>query len=257
MATAIRSGWVQQFEASPHNPVLRLTLRGADAANRWKSLQTAAEQEWCGTVRGQSALVLREALNNVVAALPLEHPHYPASYGAADASITGGNGQDWKAVPRRPQDTVSDLPLSALVSQTLVAFAIEYEQLSPVALALSTAVISRIPPEGRPLRGLAASSAISALVRHRFLNVIGQRGQETVRLTAEGAAVREAIDERIQAVETRWLNQFGNRRMGALRRALEGVLEATGQPRSQFQSGAKSDDSSVWTASPLPSLFEM
>jgi len=57
---------------------------------------------------------LRNSLEEVVAAIPLEHPHYPASYAAADASITGGNGLDWKAVSRGDGDTVSSLPRSAL-----------------------------------------------------------------------------------------------------------------------------------------------
>jgi len=154
IATAIRGGWVQQFETGRGQATVQLTLRGADVAIRWKSLRIAAEEQWCAQVGTEPALVLRKALENMVAALPLEHPHYPASYGAADASITGSNGKDWKAVPRRQRDIVSDLPLSALVSQTLVAFAIEYEELAPVALFLSTSVINRIPLEGRPLRGL-------------------------------------------------------------------------------------------------------
>ena len=41
-------------------------------------------------------------------------------------------------MPREGGDTVSHLPLSALVSEALVAFAMDYEEESPVALSLST-----------------------------------------------------------------------------------------------------------------------
>ncbi len=228
IATAIRGGWVQQFQPGRSQATVQLTLPGADVATRWKSLRIAAEEQWCAQVGTEPAFVLRKALENIVAALPLEHPHYPASYGAADARITGGNGQEWKAVPRGQQEIVSDLPLSALVSQTLVAFAIDYEELSPVALSLSTSVIKGIPPEGRSLGGLGDSVGISALVRHGFLYASGKPGHETVHLTHKGAAVSETLDQRIQAVETRWYNQFGHKPIVALRRALEAVAETAG-----------------------------
>jgi hypothetical protein len=171
---------------------------------------------------------LRASLEQLVATLPLEHPHYPASYGAADASITGGNGQDWQPVPRGNGDTVSDLPLSALVSQALVAFAMSYEEKSPVALSLSGTVIRRIPPEGRSLHGPGDSAGISALVRHGFLRVRGNAGREIVHLTPKGLAVSCAYDRRLQAVETEWRKEFGDVTITLLRRALEKVAEAAG-----------------------------
>jgi len=157
----------------------------------------------------------------------LEHPHYPASYGAADASITGGSGQDWQRVPRGNGDTVSDLPLSALVSQALVAFAMNYEKKSPVALSLSGTVIRLIPPEGRPLLGLGDSAGISALVRRGFLRVSSNAGREIVHLTQKGLAVSCAYGGRIEAVETEWRNEFGDVSITLLRRALEEVAEVT------------------------------
>ena len=83
---------------------------------------------WQAKVGPEVASQLRASLESLVAAFPLEHPHYPASYGLADASITGGNGVDWKPVRRTGGDPVANLPLSALVSQALVAFAMEYEE---------------------------------------------------------------------------------------------------------------------------------
>ena len=226
VSTAARHGWVGELQSGRGQVKVRLTVRGSDVTTRWKSLQGSAEQRWRAEIGVNRTDRLRSSLEQLVAALPLEHPHYPASYGAADASITGGNGQDWQPVPRGNGDTVSDLPLSALVSQVLVAFAMNYEEKSPVALSLSGTVIRLIPPEGRPLQGLGDSAGISALVRHGFLRVSGNAGREIVHLTPKGLAVSCAYDGRIQAVETEWRNEFGDVSITLLRRALEEVAEA-------------------------------
>jgi hypothetical protein len=138
-----------------------------------------------------------------------------------DASITGGNGVDWKPVHRAGANTVSDLPLSALGSQALVAFAMQYEELSPVALSLSTAVIRQIPPEGRPLHELGRSPGLSAVIRHGFVRAGGTGGREIACLTARGLEVHRAYEKRIHTVETSWRQQFGKDRVTALVLALE------------------------------------
>jgi hypothetical protein len=54
-------------------------------------------------------------------------------YGTADPSFAaGGRGVDWKPVPRESTSKVEVLPMASLLSQALVAFAIEYERVSAV-----------------------------------------------------------------------------------------------------------------------------
>ncbi len=225
VSTAARHGWVEELQSGRGQVKVRLSVRGSGVTTRWKSLQGSAEERWRAEIGTNRTDRLRASLEQLVAALPLEHPHYPASYGVADASITGGNGQDWQPVPRGNGDTVSDLPLSALVSQALVAFAMNYEEKSPVALSLSGTVIRLIPPEGRPMQGLGDSAGMSALLRHGFLRMSGNAG-EIVHLTPKGLAVSCAYDGRLQAVETEWRNEFGDVSITLLRRALEEVAEA-------------------------------
>jgi len=224
--TAARHRWVEELQSGRGQVKVRLTVRGSDVATRWKSLQGSAEERWRAETGVNRTDRLRTSLEQLVAALPLEHPHYPASYGAADASITGGKGQDWRPVLRGNGDTVSELPLSALVSQALVAFAMNYEEESPIALSLSATVIRLIPPEGRTLRGLGHSAGISALVRHGFLRVSGNAGGEIVHMTPKGHAVSCAYHGRIWAVETRWRNAFGDVSITLLRRVLEEAADA-------------------------------
>ncbi len=221
MAVAVRRGWVEESKVGRGRTVVGLTARGHEAAIRCKVLQESAENRWREEAGADRAAPLRAALETIVAAFPLEHPHHPASYGPADATITGHGGQDWKPVPRGAGDTVSHLPLSALVSQAIVAFAMSYEGRSPVALSLSTSIIKRIPAAGLPVSELRNSVGVAALTRHSFLRVTGSGAAQTAFLTAKGQAVSDACDERIAAVETEWRERFGSEAVSALRRALE------------------------------------
>lgn len=234
LLSAVRNGWAEALKSARGRATVRLTVHGFDVAARWESLQDAADERRA-KVGFDKALKLRAALENIVGKLPLEHPHYPAGYGAADARVTGGNGQDWKAVPRKSGDTVSHLPLSALLSQALIAFSISYEKVSPVALPISAAVIKRIPPGGRPLQGLGNSAGVAALARHGFVRIGSNYGAVVVNLTPKGFAVSEAYDERIKAVETEWRNTFGDQPVTALRRALEGVATTAHRSRRRVR----------------------
>ena len=223
IATAVRRGWVEELKTDRGGGLVRLTPIGSEVAVRWKALQQAAEDRWQTRAGLHVAKQLRTSLEALVAAFPLEHPHYPASYGLADASITGGNGVDWKPVPRSGTDTVSNLPLSALVSQAVVAFAMQYEELSPVALSLSASVIRQIPAEGRLLQDLGRSPGVAALIRHGFVHASGSSGREIAYLTPRGLEVQREYENRIHIVETSWQRQFGKDRIAALICALREV----------------------------------
>lgn len=230
IATSVRRGWIEERKAGRGRAEVRLTAQGSTIAARWKSLERSAETAWCKHTGAARADRLRTALKATVAALPLEHPHYPARYGAADASVTGGNGADWKAISRESGDTISGRCLCALTSQTWVAFAMAYEERSPVALSVSASVIRRIPPEGRPLQGLGHSIDVSALLRHGFMRIRSDHGREIVYLTSKGIAVRAAHEERIRSVESEWSERFGAVCIGALRSALEDVVKTESHP---------------------------
>ena len=221
VSMAVRHGWVEELKDDRNERIVRLKFRDADVMTRWKGLQRTAEDPWHNRADLHLSTRLRTALEDLVASFPLEHPHYPASYGPADASITGGNGMDWKPVYRVGTNTVADLPLSALVSQAMVAFAMQYEERSPVALSLSTTVIRQIPSEGRPLRELGRSSGVSALIRHGFLRASGPSGREIAYLTKRGLEVQRAHEERMHSVEASWRQQYGQDRVSALVSVLE------------------------------------
>ncbi len=221
---SVRRGWVYEQNLRKTHPQVGLTDQGAFVTSQWGPLEKTSEEKWQILAGIDQASRLRQALQALVPILPLEYPHYPASYGEADASITGGPGKDWKPVPRNNGNSVTRLPLTALLSQALVAFAIDYEKLSPVALILSIRIIKRIPPQGRSVHDLGDSVGISALIRHGFLHETGTGHDRIVHLTHKGLAVKEAYDERIAAVEAGWREQFGPERIDALRETLTLIL---------------------------------
>lgn len=225
VSSAVRKGWIVEDNSVRGKRSVRLTSRGMELGAWWNAAQNNIEERWPYRTGVLFRDNLRKSLEDLVTQFPLEHPHYPAGYGAADASITGGNGQDWRAVPREPGGTATPLPISALLSQAIVAFAMSYEQHSPVAFALSTRLLKQIPADGRALRTLGDSVGISALQRHGYLIVSGDRGNELVRLTAKGRSVSDAYDEHIREVEVSWSARFGRRTVDEARRALMAVSE--------------------------------
>lgn len=145
-------------------------------------------------------------LVELVSRFELEHPHFPVTYGTADQSFTGGPGVDWEPVPR--EGPADGLPLTALLSQALVAFGIEYERAGrgPIMWAASL------------VRGDHASMP-SGMDRHGVIE-----GGEPTPL---GRHVRDGYAALCANIEESWRARFG----GAL---IDDVIAAVGGERSTF-----------------------
>src|SRR5215210_5556691 len=100
-------------------------------------------------------------LEALVSQLELEHPHFPVPYGTADPTFTGGPGVDWKPVPRGLDSSIGDLPISALLSQALVAFAIEYESRRVGPLQWAANILRTPDDDGGGFQPLPASGTHS------------------------------------------------------------------------------------------------
>jgi len=100
-------------------------------------------------------------LVELVSRFELAHPDFPITYGTADQSFRGGPGVDWRPVPRT--ERADGLPQSALLSQALVAFGIDYEArgLGPIMWAASM------------VRGDHAGQ-MSGMERHGFMRAGGE-----------------------------------------------------------------------------------
>ena len=120
--------------------MLRLTAPGRHAREAGERLASAVERRWRGRYGAATIDGLRAALAAIADTIDVELPHYLTGYGPGDGAITGGpylpeqagppripaRGEEWPVVLRWSKAT--ELPLFALVSIVLAAFAIDYER---------------------------------------------------------------------------------------------------------------------------------
>lgn len=245
---ATRSGWIEVTSGSGARAAFGLTASGQKMAAGWAEMTDGAESRWCERV-GADPQRIRAALAIVVGQLDLELPHYPISYGSADFSVTGGrsrpahsgpprlpaHGQDWTPVLRGEGDTVSMLPLTALLSQLLVAFMVDYAEAGGGALVVAEGLArgfgtkNAVPTEDVPSVLGVNGSGRSGLERHGLVAVQSGPGDEPSRvakLTPKGQRVRDRYTALVRTVESDWTERFGASAIAAVRAAVETTLPA-------------------------------
>jgi hypothetical protein len=231
---AARRGWVTLVEDG-RNRDIALTDAGRSSDDLWQQRLAGLDEEWSGSD-------LRQSLEALVAQLPFEMPYYPASYGAADPSAIGGSfvaphrdlgipahGQDWKPVLRGDGDTVSAVPLTGLLSQALVAFAIDYEARPAWPLASTTLVVRHLRAEAMPLADVPGDHGIkgngkSLLERHLVAVVTPDAAnprRKLVQLTNRGRLIAMHHDQFVSECESAWRTRYGGDVVDRVRRALE------------------------------------
>lgn len=228
VTAADRRGLVETAKAATGKArTVRIRDAGRECRASWEERLAVFDRE-----RGRD--VLREALEELVARLELEHAWYPMSYGSADPSAAGGpyvnatgrtgdpaHGTDWKPVVRGDGDTVSDVPTTALLSQALMAYTVDYENRFPWPLANTMNVLVHVRAEARPLAELPDGHGItgvgkSLLERHGIVKATKKDAQ----LTARGVQVLEHHPKRLDAVDSLWRERFGDDLLGRVRTEL-------------------------------------
>jgi len=125
------------------------------------------------------------------------------------------------------------MPLSALLSRVLVAFAVEFERETATSLAISANVLRVLGEDWTPVRDLpvlagvskeAVSMATGFLARHGRAETgpvpAPGRGQR-IRLTPSGRQARDRYGPLTAAIEDRWRARWGEALIGDLRTRLE------------------------------------
>jgi DNA-binding MarR family transcriptional regulator len=237
-AIAYRLGALQRhglvvLEPAPsgrRGKIVRLTDEGRVALKSHRPPFEKIEKAWAKRFGEEKVAGLRSALEALVGRFELELPHHPEGYGPADPSM-GPGGRDWKPQPRGDGDTVSLLPLSALLSQALTAFAIDYEAQAQQSLMYVANVLRVVDGKGVPVSDLPALSsavtALSGLERHGFVKVQTARDGKTkaVRLTWRSKQLHEGYDDMLADVEQRWEERYGADVVRALRTSLQELAE--------------------------------
>lgn len=232
---AVRRGWVEAAKGDRGRQV-RLTDAGRRSAAAWPDRLQDLDARL-------ASADLRAATSELVRRLPLELPWFPASYGTADPSAVGGSfrpgdpvagvpphGQDWKPVLRdRTDGGVDGLPVTALLSQALVAFTIDYEATPMWPLSSTTLVVRHLRPEPMPMDDAPPGHGItgqgkSLLERHGIARALpdpADSRRKLVQLTERGAVIRGRHDDCVAAVEATWTSRYGTVTVTRLRGALE------------------------------------
>ena len=164
------------------------------------------------------------------------------------------------------------MPLSALLSRVLVAFAVEFEREAATSLAISANVLRVLGEDWTPVRDLpvlagvskeAVSMATGFLARHGRAETgpvpAPGRGQR-IRLTPSGRQARDRYGPLTAAIEDRWRARWGEALIGDLRTRLERLAgpAAAGpdvsRPGSPIVPGDLSHPDSAGDSSGAPSV---
>ena len=209
---------------------VRLTASGKAGTASAAALVDTVQADWRQHFGNDAIDRLRDALSTVVDRLPVELPHYPAGYGAADPSVTGGNyipedpgppripahGQDWPVVLREPGRNARHLPLVALLSQALAAFAIDYEREQFGGLPAVSNFLRFVGDDGVTLGRAQALGGVAGngkTLHERHLDVVVEPGRPSdmtrrVFLTPKARRVRDAYPRLVTEIEDRWREQY-------------------------------------------------
>ena len=220
--------------------VLRATAAGLRAREIWRPLPGFVEQRWRERLGADQLSRLRDPLTSMVSRLDPGLPDCLPILGAALRS----HGPDPR-LPPRPDDTAPEaLPLSALLSRVLLAFALEYEREAGLSLAVAANVLRVLGSEGTRLRELPALTGTSTESVRWALGILtrgdlaaeepdpaASRGK-VARLTPRGLDAQHLYHELTETIERRWHDHFTPGVTGALRTSLEPLT--AGQPPVLF-----------------------
>ena len=244
-------GWLKVEKATNMRgpKVLRLTAAGQQARGSGERLAAAVEERWRRRHGAARIDGLRAALAAIADSIAVELPHYLTGYGPGDGAITGGpylaeepgppripaRGEEWPVVLR--QSKAAALPLFALVSIVLAAFAIDYERerlgdLRSASTLLQDVVDGGVPLERVRERGVTGSGR-STPERH-LLVVVAQRKRgaatQLVYPTPKARRIRDSYPHLVMEIERNWQAEHGAQTMATLRTELAHLDAALSKP---------------------------
>lgn len=212
--------------------VVRPTVAGRKALGIWRGLCGEIEKRWERRFGRDEVEELRAALEGlsaeIAAATELDWPEYLPIL---------GYGLFSKAPAARRTGAVQaatggQLPLTALLSRVLLAFAMEFEEGFELSLALCANLLRVLDEQGVSVRELPARSGVSKESIEMGMGFLKKRGAVTLatergrrgkvaRLTPLGRAAQDAYRERVRRIEAGWQKRWGKTRLAELRKTLE------------------------------------
>jgi len=251
-------------------PLVRPTRAGSWAQAVWNRLDGVIDRRWQQRFGPDAVSGLRKSLQAVIGqattkrtstgpggtaaltALPLYLPLVTYDNGMKTKYQIGSDRLPAVSARRHVPD-VSSLDLSALLSQVLLLFTIDYERESALSLPIAANTMRVLDNAGSRLRDLpllaavsrvAVSVSVGYLRRHGYVEVgpDPRAGRDKVAsLTALGREAREAHLRRRDLIEERWRDQFGAAEVSRLHDRLRHLFDQRDGGRPAMALGLRPD----------------
>ena len=223
-----------RVKPAPSVWLIRPTSAGRQAQRVWGPLTGTIENRWRARFGGEAVAQLQATLGEIVSRLDVELSDFlPIGKPRLAPRPTPCDG-----------DTGSQLTLPALISNVLLAFALDFERESDLSLGIYTSDgVSRLEISANILRVLdeqgvrvadipaltgvakmAIDNWLGSLEERRYL-VVGADPSgsrfKVARLTPKGREARGAYLRWADSVELRWEDRFGREALRGLRSSIE------------------------------------
>jgi hypothetical protein len=224
-----RAGWI-----------IRATANGREARDVWRPLFGEIEERWQARFGHETVDPLRKVLDALTGQFEFELPDCLPILGYGLFSRVPGLRRLTAEETNSGVD--SQLPLSALLSRALLAFAVEFESGSELSLAICANVVRLLSNVGVPLRDLPRLAAISKEAVAVSLNYLQKNGYAIVEpespasrakavvLTAKGEYAQTAYHQRLREVEESWEDRYG---LDIIRTLVDTLKRLVGEPTAK------------------------
>jgi DNA-binding MarR family transcriptional regulator len=216
--------------------VVRATAGGRKAQEIWGPLFGVIGDRWRERFGDKAVANLRAALSVIVDRLDSDLPECLPILGYGLFSKGRGDHLTRSADEQTRPDGDANLPLSALLSRVLLAFALDFEGESNVSLAIGANVLRVLDDDGVRVRDIPTLTGVSKESSAMSAGYLEKQGYVTIepvpspdrgrrlRLTAQGRRAQQDASELVSTIEERWQTRFGTDAVRSLRSSLEPLV---------------------------------
>lgn len=230
--------------ATPHS-LVRPTAGGQKALSVWRPLTSTIEARWKNRFSSEAVDLLMARLQAVADQFD---PGLPDSLPILGYGLFSSDPKAEKRSPAPATNTAPTLP--GLLSKALLAFAIEFENKSPVSLAIAANVLRFADSASLRIRDLPQLSGVSPEAIEMAVGFLKTRGLAVVQaeapgkktrvlqLTPTGHLARDHSQEKLHKIEQTWRERLGRAHIDSLRESLQRIAGDT-SPNSPLMTGIK------------------